>query len=167
MEQARLDVLHVMPTGQAWHKSRTLTDARHRVAMAGLAFAAVPGVVVDDRETRRSGATYTIDTLRELAAEHPQAQLVLLMGQDQAEAFSTWRAWQDIAAMAELWVAGRGDAPLPELPQGLTMHRLSLPRMPDSATDIRARLAGGQDITRLVPPGVAGYIAQHHLYQII
>ena len=74
--QLGLDELRILPTGQAWHKSRALTAAEHRLAMARLAFGHLPGAVVDDRELLRAGATYTIDTLRELAAEQPGAQLV-------------------------------------------------------------------------------------------
>ena len=64
MEQLGLNQLHVLPTGDAWHKSRTLSAATHRLAMARLAFGEIPGVVVDDRELRRAGPTYTVDTLR-------------------------------------------------------------------------------------------------------
>ena len=91
VDQLRLDELRVFPTGQAWHKERTLTPAQHRLAMAQLAFEDLPKVVVDARELQRAGATYTIDTLRELSAEHPGAELFLVMGEDQAAAFTTWR----------------------------------------------------------------------------
>src|SRR5690606_13094395 len=101
VRQLQLDVLHVVPTGRAWHKARTLTGAEHRMAMAELAFRPVPGALVDDREIRRPGPTYTVDTLRELAREWPGASLHLLMGEDQAESFTTWRDWQTIAQLAE------------------------------------------------------------------
>jgi nicotinate-nucleotide adenylyltransferase len=165
--QLGLARLYVIPTGDAWHKARTLTAAHHRLAMAGLAFSGLPQVVVDDRELERSGPTYSIDTLRELQAVHPQAELVLLMGEDQAAGFTRWHAWQDIAQLALLVVAQRGDgagiAALKALP-GVRVAGLELPDMPVSATEIRARLTAGQDITELVDPAVAGYIARHHLY---
>jgi nicotinate-nucleotide adenylyltransferase len=168
VRQLGLDVLHVVPTGNAWHKPRGLTAAEHRLAMARLAFAAVPAAVVDDRELHRSGPTYSIDTLQELQAEHPGAQLVLLMGEDQAAGFTGWRAWPEIARLAILGVAARGEdcagmAALRALP-GVRVEALQLPRMPESATAIRARLTAGQDITALVDPAVASYIARHHLY---
>ena len=168
VRQLGLARLVVLPTGDAWHKARTLSPAVDRLAMAKLAFAGVPGVEVDDRELRRSGPTYSIDTLRELQAEHPGAQLVLLMGEDQAADFTRWRAWEDIARLALLGVAGRGSgggiAALRALP-GVRVQALELPQMPESATDIRARLTGGQDISSLVEPAVARYIESHHLYQ--
>ena len=167
VRQLGLDRLYVFPTGDAWHKQRTLTPAGHRLAMARLAFAAVPGVVVDDRETRRAGPTYSIDTLRELRSEHPGAELVLLMGEDQAAGFTGWRAWNDIAQLATLAVAQRGEGDgletLQALP-GVRAKALVLPQMPESATEIRARLTAGQDITQLVDPSVASYIARHNLY---
>jgi nicotinate-nucleotide adenylyltransferase len=167
--QLRLDRLIIFPTGNAWHKDRTLTAAEHRLAMARLAFAGVPGAEVDDRELRRTGPTYSVDTLRELQAEHPGAQLHLLMGEDQAGGFSGWHAWQEIARLAVLCVAGRGTgegvAALRALP-GVRVELLQLPQMPESATEIRARLTAGQDITDLVEPAVASYIESQHLYQL-
>jgi nicotinate-nucleotide adenylyltransferase len=166
VQQLGLDHLAVLPTGQAWHKARPLTDAAHRTAMARIAFATVPQAVVDDREMRRAGPTYTIDTLRELRAQHPQAELFLVMGQDQAAAFATWRDWEAIAALATLAVAGRPHAPGQGagLPADVRSVAVQLPPMDESATAIRARLASAQDITPLVPAGVASYIALHHLY---
>lgn len=168
LEQLALDRLLVLPTGSAYHKSRTLTPAGHRLAMARLAFAPLPGVVVDDRELQRAGPTYSIDTLRELQAEHPGAELYLVLGEDQAAGFTRWRAWQDVARLAVLCVAARGSgegvAQLQALP-GVRVVVLRLPQMPESATDIRARLAAGRDITDLVAPPVASYIASQHLYE--
>jgi nicotinate-nucleotide adenylyltransferase len=166
--QLGLARLYVIPTGDAWHKARTLTAAHHRLAMARLAFSGLPQVVVDDRELERGGPTYSIDTLRELQAAHPEAELVLLMGEDQAAGFTRWKAWQEVAGLAVLGVAGRGTgegvAALRALP-GVRVLALQLPQMPESATDIRARLTAGQDIAELVPPAVASYIESHHLYQ--
>jgi nicotinate-nucleotide adenylyltransferase len=168
VRQLGLDRLVVLPTGDAWHKARTLSPAADRLAMARLAFAGLPGVEVDDRELRRTGPTYSIDTLRELQSEHPGAQLVLVMGEDQAGDFTRWRAWEDIARLAVLGVAGRGSgagiAALRALP-GVRVEALELPQMPESATEVRARLTAGEDISALVEPAVARYIDSHHLYQ--
>lgn len=168
IDQLGLDRLFVLPTGDAWHKTRQLTPASHRLQMARLAFAGMPKVQVDDRELRRSGPTYSVDTLRELQAEDPGALLHLLIGEDQAAGFTRWHAWEEVARLAVLCVAGRGtgaglDA-LRALP-GVRVEVLQLPTMPESATDIRNRLTMGQDITDLVEPAVASYIESHHLYQ--
>ena len=168
VRQLGLDRLVVLPTGDAWHKARTLSPAADRLAMARLAFAGLPSVEVDDRELRRTGPTYSIDTLRELQAEHPGAQLVLVMGEDQAGDFTRWRAWEDIARLAILAVAGRGSgagiAALRALP-GVRVEALELPQMPESATEIRGRLTAGEDISALVEPAVARYIETPPLYQ--
>jgi nicotinate-nucleotide adenylyltransferase len=168
VEQLALDRLYVFPTGDAWHKARTLSPAGDRLAMARLAFSSVPAVQVDDRELRRAGPTYSVDTLRELQAEHPGARLHLLMGEDQAAGFTRWHAWQEIARLAVLCVAGRGSgegvAQLRALP-GVRLEVLQWSQRPESATEIRARLTGGQDIDELVEPAVASYIESHHLYK--
>ena len=168
IDQLALDRLYVFPTGDAWHKQRTLSAAEHRLAMARLAFAGLPQVRVDDRELKRAGPTYSVDTLRELQAELPGAQLHLLMGEDQAAGFTGWHQWQEIARLAVLCVAGRGSgegvAALQALP-GVRVVTLSLPQMPESATAIRARLTAGQDVHALVEPAVASYIESHHLYR--
>lgn len=171
-----LDRLLIVPTGDAWHKSRPLSPAAGRLAMCQLAFAHLPQVVVDDRELRRDGPTYTIDTLTELRREWPGAELFLQIGADQAAAFHTWRRAQDIVDIAIISIAARGDSagaamqldaenPLPGLRVAPGRVRvLPLPPLPHSATDVRRRVAAGLPIDHLVAPAVAGYIAKHHLY---
>ena len=170
VSQLGLDALHVLPTGNAWHKTRDLTAASQRLAMARLAFAIVPKVKVDDRETKRSGPTYTIDTLRELLAEKPGCELFLVMGEDQALAITQWREWEEILHLATLALAGRPNAgkhatlAQEGLPAQARVARLQLPGMAENSSDIRRRAGKGEDISSLVPPGVASYIASQHLY---
>ena len=179
IEQLQLDELRVIPTGFAWHKSRPLSPADHRMAMATLAFSRLPGVIVDDRELRREGSSYTIDTLEALMAEQSGSVLFLVIGGDQLAAFNQWRRWQDILKIATVCVAQR-------LPQrGKSAHPvdrpsalpdflpLEFPAMPVSATEIRLRLAAQgrdpgcvqDDLQGLIPQDVAAYISQHRLYQ--
>lgn len=165
--QLELDELRVLPTGQAWHKARPLSLAEHRLAMTRLAFADLPGVVVDERELLRPGPSYTIDTLEALADEQPGAQFFLLMGADQWAALPTWHRWQDIAARAQLCVLARPGAQPPVPRPGLPLPRmLELPPMDCSATAIRQAIAAGSspDLTRLLPDAVARYISSHGLY---
>ena len=171
LEQLRLDALHIIPTGEAWHKSRVLTAASHRLAMARLAFADLPKVVVDDRETRRRGPSYTVDTLTELAAEEPGVELFLIIGEDQAKSLQSWHRWQAILQLAIICVAARADSSgargtfNAELLAQTPFQVLNLPPMDVSATDIRHRLANRQNVAPLVFEAVARYIAHHHLYQ--
>jgi nicotinate-nucleotide adenylyltransferase len=166
LQQLQLDALHVVPTGEAWHKARGLSPAAHRLAMVQAAFEGLAQVVVDPRETRRSGPSYTVDTLRELQAEFPDSQLFLIVGQDQAAALPTWRAWQEVLERASVCVAGRPDAAPPvSLPAPHQFLRLDFPLQDISATDIRRRIASGEGVAPLVGAAVARYIADHHLYQ--
>lgn len=176
IEQYELDRLLLVPTGSAWHKARPLSAARHRLAMCRLAFEGLAGVHLDDRETRRQGPSYTVDTLRELQAQAPQAQLFLVVGEDQLAAFGSWRESQAILRLATLLVAERAPASgamhvehaQPSPPQHAVPHlRLSLPGMPVSATALRAQLAAGappESLCPMVAPAVARYISQHQLY---
>ena len=177
IEALALDRLLIVPTGDAWHKSRPLSPAADRLAMCRLAFESLPQVVVDDRELRRDGPTYTIDTLSELHAQWPDAELFLQIGADQAAAFHTWRRAQEIVDIAIISIAARADRagseidfdsnnPLPgvRVTPG-SVRVLPLPPLPHSATEVRSRAAAGLTIDHLVAPAVAGYIAEHHLYQ--
>lgn len=165
VKQLALDELRVFPTGQAWHRSERLTAPEDRIAMAKLAFDDLPRTVVDDRETRRAGPTYTIDTLRELRREFPDAQLFLVMGEDQVRAFTSWHEWGEIARIATLCVALRGQPATQLRVAGARIITLQLANMPVSATDIRERVQRGEEIASLVPATIAGYIAANHLYQ--
>ena len=107
LEQLALDELRIIPTGEAWHKNRHLTPAAHRLEMARLAFGAMDRVVVDPRETRRSGPSYTVDTLTELRREMPTAQILLIIGEDQAAALPGWHRWREIINFATICVAAR------------------------------------------------------------
>lgn len=75
-----LDRLYIVPTGDAWHKSRSLSPGQHRLAMARLAFADLPQAWIEPMEVEREGPSYTIDTLRALQARHPQATWYLFIG---------------------------------------------------------------------------------------
>jgi nicotinate-nucleotide adenylyltransferase len=172
LEQLHLDELRIFPTGQAWHKHQTLTAPEHRLALARIAFGDLPRTVIDDRELRRPGPTYTIDTLRELKGERPEAQLFLVMGEDQAVSLTRWREWDAVLQLAVICVAARALDPAsgevaPGVPAEAELRLLRLPSMPESATEVRGRAALGEGIAHLVPPGVASYIDHHHLYRPI
>ena len=172
--QFELDALHIVPTGYAWHKARTLTAPEHRLAMARLAFQDVPKVVVDERELQRAGPTFTIDTLEALQKEHPQASLYLFMGDDQFAAFQQWHRWQDILELAIIciaarahsaWATGQFDA-YPGRSSRFAV--LEMPPLPVSATQIRQRIASRavtpDELAQLVSRPVARYISLHRLY---
>ena len=177
--QLNLDRVHVVPTGQAWHKARALTDARHRVSMARLAFGHLPQVVVDEREVLREGPSYTVDTLHALQTEFPQAQLFLLLGDDQRRSLASWHQIDEIGRIAIICAAGRDvavrawnedlDSPASSAKLSDTLQArmltLDMPPMPHSATDIRVLAAQEQTLTGLVIPAIERYIHDHHLYR--
>jgi nicotinate-nucleotide adenylyltransferase len=169
--QYELDVLIILPTGQAWHKSRHLTAHKHRLAMAKLGFCDVPQARIDPRETLRSGVSYTFDTLTELKAENPRAQLYLLMGEDQWRFFPQWHRYEEIAQNATLLVALRADS-MPAKGQNSSQKQgkiqflpIQMPASPISATQIRQNCDQQLPIDHLVKPAVARYIAENRLYQ--
>jgi len=170
-EQLQLDEMRVVPTGQAWHKSRPLTPAADRLAMTQLAFGSLPKVVVDSREIARGGPSYTIDTLNELANEMPGALMFLIIGADQARALPTWRAWQEIARIAIICVADRAHSTGADIEfdvnsaNSAQFRHLNMPVTNLSATDIRARISAHLNVSSLVCEPVARYIADHDLYQ--
>lgn len=171
LAELQLDELRIIPTGQAWHKVRVLTPAPHRLAMAQLAFAPLSHVVVDPCETLRAGPSYTVDTLRELQRQNPDAELFLILGADQARALPTWHEYEKILRLAIICVAEREDLTgaspqfIAQKSHESRFRRLQMPAMPVSATDIRARIATHQCVVPLVFEPVARYIDDHHLYQ--
>ncbi|ODU08916.1 MAG: nicotinate (nicotinamide) nucleotide adenylyltransferase [Rubrivivax sp. SCN 71-131] len=167
LQSLRLDRVLWLPAGQPWQKARALTPAAHRVAMLQLALQGEPRFVLDARETTRSGPSYTVQSVRELRAEHPQARLFLLIGQDQFAGFHTWHGWQEILQQVELAVAARpGAAPAADAAVLRHRHRV-VPLAPQdvAATTVRARVAAGESIADLVPPEVARYIDRQGLYR--
>lgn len=176
LDMLQLDRLHILPTGRAWHKTRSLSPAEHRINMCELAFGDLERVCVDRREIVRPGDSYTIDTLEELAREYQGADLFLLIGEDQKAAFKTWKRWRDVLDLAQLVVAGRPGFQSAVTPTtgeiadpSLVPHRwLPVPLSPISSTAIRSMATSGgapQELATLVPEAVAGYISTHSLYQ--
>ena len=175
LAELELDALYVIPTGQAWHKARTLSAAEHRLAMTRLAFSDMSRVMVDNREIKRAGPTFTIDTLLALQAENPSAQLYLLMGGDQFAAFKQWHQWREIIKTAIICIAARarfdwseGQFDAQNWPE-MRLLMLQMPQLAVSATQIRQLISSGlgenQAIADLLPNPVANYIAQHQLYK--
>ncbi len=166
IEGLLLDEVRWIPAGQPWQKARSITAAEHRVAMVREAIAHEPRFVLERTEVDRRGPSFTLDTVRELAAARPGTQWVLLIGQDQYSGLHTWRDWKQLLALVELAVANRpGDTRSPHPEVQAHPHRMvPLPMLDISSTAIRARVAAGQDYSQLVPPGVARYIELHRLY---
>lgn len=159
-----LDLLLVVPTGTAWHKSRPLSAAQHRLAMCAWAFGDMPRARVDDCEIRRGGPSYTVDTLEALHQAYPGAEFFLLMGQDQAQRLETWSRAETLPQLATLCVAARAGSE-DQLPEHVLP--VPMPLMDVSSSAVRAAVAAKGDTSALLAPAVARYIAQHRLYATI
>ena len=167
-----LDAVWLVPAGTPWQRPALAASPEHRRAMVALAIADEQGLDVCDVELARTGSSYTVDTLVELRARHPQARFTLLLGADQLANFTTWKDWARITDLADLAVAPRPGQPwqVPvEVAEALrkrasAVRTIEMPPRDISATGIRARRAQGLRVDDLVPPRVARYIEQHHLY---
>jgi nicotinate-nucleotide adenylyltransferase len=165
-----LDEVRWIPAGQPWQKSRQLAAPTHREAMVRLAIEGEPRFVLDRCELQRRGASYTLDTVRELQAQLPDgesAEWVLLIGQDQYASLHTWRDWKELLSRVTVAVANRPGASVVVHPDVLrTPHRsVPLPMLNISSTQVREAVARGENINHLVPREVASYIARHGLYK--
>jgi nicotinate-nucleotide adenylyltransferase len=163
----QLDELRWIPAGQPWQKARVITAGEHREAMVRAAIGDAPRFVLDRIELERGGPSYTLDTVLALGAQHPQAELVLVIGADQYAGLHTWHDWQELLGRVTLAVANRPGAVPPVSAQVLCFqHRVvPLPMLDIAATDIRSRVAQGLPIDAMVPAAVARYIELNGLYR--
>lgn len=152
-----------MPAGEPWQKGdRALTPAAQRVEMTRLATEGVDRFEVDDRETRRDGPTYTIDTLHSFP---PEEELFLILGADAALGLPTWHQWEAVVERAGILVV-----PRPGADPGLVAKTVPSATMLDmaaldlSSTMIRAMAAEGRPFRFLVPPRIHEYIETAGLY---
>jgi nicotinate-nucleotide adenylyltransferase len=166
LQGLQLDQVRWIPAGQPWQKTRQVTAAAHREAMVHLAIAGEPRFVLDRIELERSGPSYTLDTVKALAAAHPRTEWFLIVGADQYAGLHTWVDWRELLRRVTLAVANRPGATPAVHPEVLAFpHRaVPLPMLDISSTDVRQRVQNGADISALVPPEVARYIETHRLY---
>lgn len=165
-DAAQLDRVLFMVAPEPPHKRGEVgTSADDRYAMVAIALADEPGLEASRIEFDRSGPSYTADTLRRLQADFPEAKLFLILGYDSIIDLPGWREPDAILARAHLLVVPRPGADA-EVDPKLTGHYDELPFVPSSisSTAIRRRVAAGEVITQLVPPGVEAYIQKRDLY---
>ena len=167
-EQLVLDQVLLIPAGDPWRKAnREITPASLRVEMVRLAAAGNPLFEVDDREVRRDGATYTVDTLRELRRELSEDDdLFLILGEDALADLPNWKQPEALADYATIVVAPREGVELPAtLPfDPVTIERIDMPYLDVSSTDLRRRTRMGRSLRYLVPEPVRAYIEERGLY---
>ena len=164
-----LDEVIFVPTGQPWQKAhREVSPAEDRYLMTVVATAANPRFRVSRVDIDREGPTYTIDTLRDLAAELPDAELYFITGADALGDIFSWRDVDHLFDLAQFVGCTRPGAEvdpstIAEIPsERVTM--LEIPALSISSTDCRERQRHGRPVWYLVPDGVVQYINKHHLY---
>src|SRR5256884_7829664 len=114
-QDLRLAEVRSLPTGSPPHRAQLYASPERRLQMVRAAVADQPSFVVDDREVRRSGVSYSVDTLTELRREYPQASLCLLLGMDAFLGLPNWHRWRELLTPAPILVGHRpgGRAPTP------------------------------------------------------
>lgn len=165
--QFHLDEVVFVPTGQPWQKShRMVSPPEDRYLMTVIATASNPQFSVSRTDIDRGGKTYTIDTLRDLRAENPDADLFFITGADALAQILTWRDAEELFGMAHFVGVTRPGHPLadPGLPQG-GVSLVEVPALAISSTDCRERVARGEPVWYLVPDGVVRYINKRALYR--
>jgi nicotinate-nucleotide adenylyltransferase len=178
-EALRLAEVCFLPTGNPPHRDHTQASAEQRLALVRAAVADEPGFTVDDRETRRSGLSYSVDTLAELRAEYPQRSLCLLLGMDAFLGLPNWHRWREILELAHVIVAhrpgwkaptqgplgevmvDRGTGSVRELHEATAgkvfVHAVT--QLEISSTELRQLIARGRDPRYLVPDSVCKLLA--------
>jgi len=183
-EKLQLDDFRLLPAGTPPHRQATGASAAHRLAMLRLAVSGQSGFTVDDREVRRSGNSFMVDTLREIRQESGDVPLMLLIGQDAANELDTWHEWSVIFELAHLVIMRRPESLVSwsgllqkEMESRLVDELDSLKKKPAgkvlpfevtqlaiSSTGIRKLLRTGRSPRFLLPDEVLHYIRQNGLY---
>jgi nicotinate-nucleotide adenylyltransferase len=165
-----LDEVVFVPTGEPWQKSeRIVSPAEDRYLMTVIATASNPRFWVSRVDIDRGGPTYTIDTLRDLREQLPDADLYFITGADALGEIFTWRDAEDLFSLAHFVGCTRpgvvlDTSVLADIPKDrLTI--VEVPALAISSSDCRARRARGEPVWYLVPDGVVQYIAKHDLYR--
>lgn len=173
-----LESVLFVPAGEPWLKSgQRITPAAHRLRMAQLATADNPDFCVSDCEVRRSGASYTVDTLRELRSTYrPETGLYFIVGSDVLDQFHRWKEPDAILGLCRLAVIERPGGPadgigalserFPDEVASGAVISVAGPRVDFSASELRRILAAGLSTRYQIPDPVAEYIAEHGLYRV-
>ncbi|MDT7699225.1 MAG: nicotinate-nucleotide adenylyltransferase [Pseudonocardiales bacterium] len=161
-----LDEVLFVPTGQPWQKSaKSVSPAEDRYLMTVIATASNPRFGTSRVDIDRRGPTYTADTLRDLAATMPDAELFFITGADALSQILSWRKVDELFELAHFVGVTRPGYELGDehLPEG-SVTLVEVPAMAISSTDCRDRVAEGRPVWYLVPDGVVQYISKRGLY---
>lgn len=172
-DQFELDEVVFVPTGQPWQKrDRRVTAAEDRYLMTVIATAANPRFSVSRVDIDRGGATYTKDTLRDLAHQNPDTDLYFITGADALASILSWQNWEELFSLARFVGVSRPGYELDgehiaeamkELPEN-ALTLVEVPALAISSSDCRLRAQQSRPIWYLVPDGVVQYVSKRNLY---
>lgn len=168
-ESLGLDEVTFVPAGIPPHRPEPASAPLDRFAMVSLATAGHPSFVASDVELRREGVSYTVDTVAEVLAARPGAEVFVIVGTDTFPEMATWKEPERLFALCSVAVVPRpangGDPP--DTPAGFAprVTRVEGPGLPISATSIRRLVREGKSVRYMVPEAVADYIAKRGLYR--
>ena len=161
-----LDRVLLVVAGDPWQKTdlRPVTPAEDRFAVVAATVEGIDGLEASRLEIDRSGPSYTADTVQQLAAAHPGAELFLVVGDDVAAELSTWQRVEEVVGAVTLVIVQRGGvSPVPD-PAGWAVRRVGIPALEISSSDLRERLASGRNVHFLVPEAAIRCILSRNLY---
>lgn len=161
-----LDEVLFVPTGRPVFKlDKHVTNAEDRYLMTVIATSSNPKFTVSRVDIDRPGVTYTIDTLRDIHAQYPDADLFFITGADAVAEIMQWKdadAMFDIAHFVAVTRPGYAET---DLMINGKVDMLEIPALAISSTDVRKRATRGEPVWYLVPDGVVQYISKHGLYR--
>jgi nicotinate-nucleotide adenylyltransferase len=163
----RLDEVIFVPTGEPWQKSeRAVSPAEHRYLMAVIATASNPRFWVSRVDIDRTGPTYSVDTIRDIAEQRPGAELFFITGADALAQILSWKEADAALRLATFIGVTRPGYELSNdhLPPD-TAELVDVPALAISSSDVRERVEHGHPVWYLVPDGVVQYINKHRLYR--
>ena len=166
-EQLDLDEVRFLPAASNPLKDGgPVASGKGRCDLVRFAISGHPQFRLDDREVKRGGDSFAVETLDEIARENPGADLFFLMGADALAQFWDWKDPNRILKLATIAAVNRGDAPAvkpPDFPAD-RLRRVSMPACDLSATDLRRRAAAGESLRYRTTPAVAACVADRGLY---
>ena len=162
-----LDEVAFVPSGEPWQKAgKLVSSAEHRYLMTVIATASNPGFWVSRVDIDRPGPTYTIDTLRDLSEQFPDAELFFITGADALEQILSWKDADELFRLAHFVGVTRPGYVLSDdhLPRD-AVSLVDVPAMAISSSACRERVLAERPVWYLVPDGVVQYIGKHRLYR--
>lgn len=175
-EELKLDEVRFICAGDPPHKTdRNIVDGHTRADMLELAISGCREFVVDRREIRRQGPSFTVDTLTELRKEQPDTEFFFLMGADSVRDLLTWKDPPGIVNLATIAAVSRPGLPVLDGAQivewvgpdiASRVMAIPMPGTDISASELRIRVREGKTLRFLTPRAVEVFIREHNLYRM-